>query len=130
MKWNYKTVLEDKDIYAVIEGERGIVIPEELRALVKEGNGATPEKYRFMLGTSEKVLGAILSFNREETDTDTVFTALEAIEDRKLMPFAIDAFGNYICLDLGKCEVVFWDHETGDTFSTEKDVKMFMESLY
>ena len=71
-------------------------------------------------------LELILSFNKNEEDTDTVFTALSIIEDKNLMPFAIDSFGNYICLDLSKDNVVFWDHETDDVFSTGKNIESFI----
>lgn len=130
MKWNYKIDLVDKAVFAEIEKERGIVIPEELKNIIVEGNAATPEKYKFTVGSTERVLGAILSFNKGEKDTDTVFTALEVIEDKNLLPFAIDSFGNYICLELKSGEVVFWDHETGNTFSTGDKIERFFTKLY
>lgn len=128
--WNYKIDLVDKKIFSDIEKSRKIKIPEELKKLIEDGNAATPEKYKFMLGNVEKVFGAILSFNKGETDTDTVFTALEVIDNKELMPFAIDSFGNYICLNLESMDVVFWEHETGDIVSTEKDMETFMNDLY
>ena len=128
--WNYKIDLVDEGVFAEIESERGIAIPDELKDVVIAGNAATPEKYNFMIGSTEKVLGAILSFNKDEQDTDTVYTALEVIEDKNLFPFAIDSFGNYICMDLEKEEVVFWDHESSNVYSTEKDLESFMDSLY
>lgn len=128
--WKYKIELEDENVFAEIEKVRGIIIPDELKELIKEGNAATPDKYNFMVGSTERVLGAILSFNKNEEDTDTVFTALEVIEDKNLFPFAIDSFGNYICMDLSTEEVVFWNHETGDVSSTEKHLMDLLKSLY
>ncbi len=78
----------------------------------------------------DAVFGAVLSFNKNEEDTDTVFTALEVVDDKKLFPFAIDSFGNYICLDLTTEDVVFWDHETGEVSSTQKSLENLLESLY
>ena len=45
------------------------------------------------------ILGGILSFNEEDEQEgiDTVFSAMEAVNDNDLLPFAIDPFGNYIC---------------------------------
>ena len=83
-----------------------------------------------MVGSTERVFGAILSFNKDEEDTDTVFTALEVIKDKNLFPFAIDPFGNYICMDLADEEVVFWNHETGEISTTGKNIDDFLESLY
>lgn len=128
--WKYKIELTDENVFAEIENERGIIIPEKLKELIVESNAATPDKYNFMVGSTERVLGAILSFNKNEEDTDTVFTALEVIEDKNFFPFAIDSFGNYICMDLATEEIVFWDHETGDVSSTEKNLEDLLESLY
>ena len=128
--WKYKIDLADEKIFTEIEKERGVKIPDSIKKLVVEANAATPDKYNFMVGSVERVLGAVLSFNKNEADTDTVFTALEAVDDKDLFPFAIDSFGNYICLDLRNEEVVFWDHETGTTASTEKNMESFIDSLY
>lgn len=128
--WKYKIELADKNVFGEIEKERGILIPEELKKLVIEANAATPDKYNFMVGPTERVFGAILSFNKNEEDTDTVFTALEVIDNKMLFPFAIDPFGNYICMNLTKKEVVFWNHETGDISSTGKSLEDLLNNLY
>mgnify|MGYP002765457652 FL=1 len=128
--WKYKIDLADESVFAEIENKRGIIIPDELKKLIIEENAATPDKYNFIVGSTERIFGAVLSFNKNEEGTDTVFTALEVIEDKNLFPFAIDSFGNYICLDLTTEEVVFWDHETGEVSSTEKNLKDLLQSLY
>lgn len=128
--WKYKIDLADKSVFAEIEKKRGIIIPDKLKTLIIKANAATPNKYNFMVGSTERVLGAILSFNKEEEDIDTIFMALEVIEDKNLFPFAIDPFGNYICINLITKEVVFWDHETGNVTTTEKKLDDFLESLY
>ena len=83
-----------------------------------------------MVGNNERVLGAVLSFNRNERDTDSVFTALSVIDDNNLIPFGVDPFGNYICYALKENVVVFWDHETGNVASTGASLTDFEESLY
>ena len=128
MNWKYKIDVADREVFSDIEKKYGIVISEELRALILAANAATPSKYNFMLGTRERVLGAILSFNRG--DSDTVYTALSTVEDRSLFPFAIDPFGNYICYSNKDNKVVFWDHETNVLSSTEKGLSEFLNSLY
>lgn len=128
--WKYKIELTDKNVFSAIEKKRGVTIPDDLKRLIIDGNAATPDKYKFMVGSTERVLGAILSFNKDEKDTDTVYTALEVIKDENLFPFAIDPFGNYICMNLKIGEVVFWDHETGDVSSTEKNLEELLKSLY
>ncbi len=128
--WKYKIEVKDPDIFNKIEKTQGVKFPEELKDFILKNNGATPSKYNFMLGADEKVLGAVLSFNENEKDTDTVFTALYSINDKNLMPFAIDPFGNYICYTLNSKEIVFWDHENNITESTHKGLESFLESLY
>lgn len=128
--WKYKIEIADVSVFAEIEKARGIKIPDELRSFIMEVNAATPSKYNFMVGAVEKVFGAVLSFNRGETDIDTVFTALTSIEDKNLLPFAIDPFGNYICYSLKDKKVVFWNHETNRVSPTEKNLRDFLEGLY
>lgn len=130
MDWKYKIDVVNQNVFFEIEKKYGIKISEELRALILMANAATPSKYNFMLGTTEKVVGAILSFNEEETNTDTVYTALSTMEDKSLVPFAIDPFGNYICYSNNDNKVVFWDHETSWISSTEKGLTEFLDSLY
>lgn len=130
LTWKYKIELKDEKVFFQIEKERGIVIPSSIKELIRNTNASTPSKYNFLIGATEKVLGAILSFNYDESDTDTVFTALNVIKDKNLLPFAIDPFGNYICYDIPKSVVVFWNHETNTVSSTNMDLDEFLSSLY
>lgn len=128
--WKYKIDVADPNVFEEIASERKISFPTELKDFILNANAATPSNYNFMVGSNERVLGAILSFNRNESDTDTVFTALSVIDDSNLIPFGIDPFGNYICYSLKDNMVVFWDHETGAAYSTGKVLSAFIESLY
>lgn len=130
MEWKYKIEVRDTDIFAEIEKERQISFPKDLKELIITANAATPTKYNFMVNNSEKAFGAILSFNKNETDTDSVFTALNTISDRNLLPFGIDPFGNYICYSLNTNFIVFWDHETDDVITLNDSLSSFLESLY
>ena len=129
IQWKYKIELADANVFTEIENERHISFPNELKELIIEANAATPEKYNFMVGSVEKVLGAILSFNRNESDTDSAFVALSVISDTNLVPFGIDPFGNYICYSLKDKSVVFWDHETNDISVVSSTLSAFLESL-
>ena len=130
MEWKYKIDLKNTAVFHEIESDRGIIIPNDLKRLISECNGATPSAYKCMFGTDEHVIGAILSFNKDEQDTDSVFTALKVIENRQMMPFAIDPFGNYFCVDLSDEEVVFWNHESGTIESSGRKLDDFLEELY
>ena len=128
--WKYKVDLVDAAVFGEIEKDRGIDIPRALKEFVSEYNAATPEKHCFMINSDEKVFGAVLSFNKNEQDIDSVFTALEVVKDKKIIPFAIDPFGNYICLDVNSGVVVFWNHETEAFYSSNKDLESFINDLY
>lgn len=130
MNWKYKIDVANPNVFSDIEKKYGIVISEELRVFILTTNAATPSKYNFMLGATERVLGAILSFNEGEMDTDTVYAALSVMEDKSLVPFAIDPFGNYLCYSNKDNKVVFWDHETSGISSTQKGLSEFIDSLY
>lgn len=61
--WNYKIDLVDEGVFSDIEKERNMQFPEKLKSLIKEGNAATPDKYKFMVNMTEKVVGAVLSLS-------------------------------------------------------------------
>ena len=128
--WKYKIAIKSQSVFDEIEKERGIKFPEELKNFIMEYNAATPTKYKFMIGTTEKVLGAVLCFNSGEEDVDSVFSALSIVKDNHLLPFAIDSFGNYICYEVSKREIVFWEHETEVVVSAQKGLYAFIKSLY
>ncbi len=130
IKWKYKIELRNKAVFKEIEEERNISFPKDLKDFVIEANAATPDKYKVMVGSDERVLGAVLSFNRDDEDVDTAFTAFEAINDVKLIPFAIDSFGNYFCYETDSKKIVFWNHENDKVTSSECDLKTFIDSLY
>jgi len=129
--WKYKIELEDETVFDDIENKRGVKIPEELKKLVKDANAASPDKYNYILESQEeKIFGAVLSFNKKDVDVDTIFTALVIIDDKNLIPFGIDSFGNYICLNMKENTVVFWNHELQSEESTGKSLKDFLKNLY
>ena len=128
--WKYKINISNTTVFEDIEKERDIIFPSDLKDFIIKTNAATPSKYNFMVGNDERIFGAVLSFNRNEKDADSVFTALSTIDDKNLIPFGIDPFGNYICYSLRDRTVSFWDHETGNVISTGHSLAEFIDSLY
>lgn len=128
--WKYTTEIQNKNVFSEIEKERNIEIPVELKEFINKTNSGTPSRYNFMLGNIEKVFGAVLSYNKNEEGVDSVFTALEVVKNKDLLPFGIDPFGNYICYSLKEHVIVFWDHENNEVFSTKLGLKQFIDSLY
>lgn len=128
--WKYKIDVEDANVFEKIGEKRGIIFPEDLKKFILECNAATPSKYCFMVGNNERVFGAVLSFNLNETEAESVFDVLPIIVDKNLIPFGVDPFGNYICYAVREKEIVFWDHETDKVISTGKILKDFIKELY
>lgn len=128
--WKYKIDVEDANVFEKIGENRGIIFPEDLKKFILECNAATPSKYCFMVGNNERVFGAVLSFNLNETEAESVFDVLPIIVDKNLIPFGVDPFGNYICYAVREKEIVFWDHETDKVISTGKILKDFIKELY
>ena len=128
--WKYKIDIQTASVFEEIESQYKVKFVDELRDFISVHNGATPEKYHFMIENTEKVLGSVLSVNKGEADTDTIYTALSCIDDSSLIPFAIDPFGNYICYSSKDGLIVFWDHETNAVVSSEKNLGDFIGSLY
>ena len=135
--WDYKVELEDLLIFNELEQEYNITFPEVLKEFIINCNGTMPKKSRFMVGTTERVLGEILSFNKSDydlEDTNSLFDVLECmpemIKNNGIIPFAEDPFGNLIAYSLADGTVVLLDHETDKITSTGKSLKDLIESLY
>lgn len=129
MEWKYKIELEEESL-ARAEKKLGQAIPEDLKKLIREGNAATPAQTHFMVRADEKVFGALLSYNENDTDADTVYAALNAGIDKSLIPFGIDPFGNYLCYKADSGEIVYYDHEEDRYETVSNSLTSFMESLY
>ena len=128
--WKYKIDLRDEQMFGKIEEQLQLSFPEKLKAFIRAHNAATPARHKFMVGVSEQVFGAVLSFNEKEEEADTVSTALKAVRGEDLIPFGIDPFGNYICYRTEDGKIVFWEHETGKYQNTELTLDRFLDSLY
>ena len=128
--WKYKIDVQCECVFAEIEAKYGIKFNDELKSFIIEHNAATPEKYHFMVGTTERVFGAVLSVNKCEVDTDSIYTALDTVADKEIIPFAIDPFGNYICYSTKDKTVIYWDHEREAKTSTSLNLNDFISMLY
>lgn len=115
------------------EQEHQVRFPAEYRAFLLHHNGGTPEPQTFC-GKGEKepseVCQYFLGIGMKQKTGDLAW-ALEIYCDeeerrmpRRMLPIAMDAFGNMICLatagkDAGK--VYFWNHEEEDPEPSQKD---------
>lgn len=128
MNWKYKEPLKDKNVFKEIEDKYDIKIPDTLKRLVIDANGATPEKYTVMVNNTERVFASVLSYNRG--DSDNVYTSLDRFVNKGLLPFGTDPFGNIFCIELKSNKVVFWNHELDKTVPAHSSLSTFINSLY
>jgi len=127
INWELKIDVKNPNIFDEVEKEYGVEIPENLRTLIIEANAGMPDKNLFYVNGVEKVFGVMLSYNRE--DYDNIFTALEIMENKRIIPFASDPAGNLICYHNDKKVVVYINHETDEELSTDKSLEEFINSL-
>lgn len=129
IEWKYKIELEENAI-SNMENKYGINIPEELVSLLENANAAIPSKTKFMVKVDEKLLGAVLSFNPNEKEADSFDTAMLIGFDKNIIPFGIDPFGNYICIDNEDGRIVFYDYEEDIFDVIATSLENFLDILY
>lgn len=124
IEWKYKIDLTENAL-SEISRKYQIVIPDDLTELLMTVNAATPSKTRFMLKVDEKILGAVLSFNPNEKETDSLESAMSIGFEKN-----IDPFGNYICYNTLNHSIVFFDHEKDRLEEIASTLSGFLEKLY
>lgn len=129
IEWKYKIDLTENAL-SEISRKYQIVIPDDLTELLMTVNAATPSKTRFMLKVDEKILGAVLSFNPNEKETDSLESAMSIGFEKNIDPFGIDPFGNYICYNTLNHSIVFFDHEKDRLEEIASTLSGFLEKLY
>ena len=128
-EWKYYIPLQDNSLMK-FEEKCGIVIPNELSIFITKHNASTPSMYKFVSGNIEHLLGSVLDFNEVCKDTDSIYTAVESIGKCELLPFGIDPFGNYICIDFTNNNIIFWNHEDSSISFVANSLPEFISMLY
>lgn len=116
IEWEESESPVGRDAIEKLETELGVKFPEDYVLVALKSHGEYPnlDTYDFE-GRNEAAFDRLLSLDPEEEDY--IKTVIDDIQDRlvpKIIPFAADPFGNYICFDYRKNNnptVVFWDHE-------------------
>lgn len=112
--WNFVTKLTDKNCINAFEQKYKFSLPNDLQECIKKNNGGVPEPYTLLIEiNNEKVFGGLLSFN--VLDSENVYKIIDILDlfdgnHLKFLPFGIDPFGNYFCLNNNK--IYFYNHET------------------
>ena len=126
--WEHVTPICD-ELFSEVESMYSIQIPDDLKPILKEGNGGAPSKRLFDDEKSKThEMKTLLSYNR--SDMENVYSAFEVLKeiDSKLIPFANDPAGNLICYDGSK--VVYWHHETDEIEPIADSISEFFAKLY
>ena len=76
MLWKYKIELETDSVFKEYEQKYGISFSSELIEFIRKANGATPENSYIKLNDKEYEIGAVLSFNKDDSDVDLFKTAM------------------------------------------------------
>lgn len=115
-EWRYIKPLAADSLIPDAEEKLGYNFVDSYIDFVKEYNGSRPPVSIFSTSTSqERTIKSFLSFNA--TDVENILKLNRGVTEisAKLVAFAIDNFGNYICFNKENDTVVFLDFETGET---------------
>lgn len=131
LTWKYVKPLGTEQAIEQFESSYNVKLPLDLVAVFKQYNGGRPDKKGFNTSVKkERVLKTLLSFN--EGDLETIYKAYDVLkpEDDKLIPFASDPAGNYICYQVTDESIVFWEHETNTKEKIADSFTEFLHGLY
>ena len=133
LTWKYVKALGDSHAVEAFLEENNLSLPKDLIVCLKNNNGARPNRKTFDTDRSkEHMIKTLLSFNHGDAETVySAFTALRKEYQRfDLVPFAIDPFGNFICYDDSRGDIVLWLHETNRTEKISESFTDFLNMLY
>lgn len=116
IKWKYSHGIIKEDVIERVEKLLQITFPKDYVQGAIYNSGANVEPNCFEMGNNQKVFGALLSY--EESSVDNIIAVYSRIKKslpKKVIPFACEPSGDYICFDYSKSEtepkIVFWYHE-------------------
>ena len=117
LTWKVARPLTDEAPIRKLEELIGTNLPNDYVECVMKNNAGYPSLEIFKTSTGiERIFNNLLTF--DESKKANIFQTYESLcvttENRTLLPFAEDSFGNYICFDFSgsNMRVVFWEHET------------------
>ncbi|GEM_PF-1253638 len=132
-QWKYVKPSATMNDIKTFETLVDIDLPKDIQAFLLSHNGGRPPAKAFdTTQTKGRVFNKLLSLSK--TDQENVFSFQEILSGelpRHLIAIALDPFGNMICLDKqDSLNVVFWEHETHASETTNKSLLALVKSLY
>lgn len=114
VNWRFSKAISVEVIKAA-ESYFGIKFPSDYAHCAGNHNGGYPKPHSFPHAGSVEALNNLITL--DASGEYNIYEVYEHIRDRmaeKVVPFARDPFGNYLCFDYRRSEqpvIVFWDHE-------------------
>lgn len=129
IKWSYTTELLKPTVIEEFEKQMNISLPNDIKVCMKNNNGGMPDKKYFDTNeTKGRIFNNLLSFNLNK-DEDTIYDTYRIFQGKlPYFPFALDPFGNVLCLKEGK--VILWLHETGEIENAADSFTELLKKLY
>ena len=129
LTWKYVKKLKDINIFNTIKEKYNMEVPKELQNYIIEFNGGMPEPYCFDTNNRKGcVFHSLFSYNKE--DNFNIFFILTDFNYKNLLPFASDASGNILCIDLLNKTIKYIDHETEEIEIIKNSLDEFLNSIY
>lgn len=130
IEWKYAIPLEDESTLIKFQIANAVELPNDLKKCIQTNNAAMPNKNIYDTPTTkERTMQSLLSFN--SNDEGNVYSYLDIFKKDGLLtmvPFATDAFGNFLCVKNN--EIVLWLHETETTEFVANSFNGFVNMLY
>ena len=128
--WDFIIPLLDEKAIKRFEIKNAFQLPSDLKQCIEKNNAGMPDKETFDTEMAKgRVIKGLLSFN--EGDEESIYDFIDFFKENgeiKMFPFALDPFGNLICLKNGK--VVLWLHETKKIEFVASNFTEFLNKLY
>lgn len=114
------------------ESKYKITFPAEYKKLVATNNGSRPDKDIINLGATRGVVVFDALINWDTERPANIYFWMESLQLNRIIPFGKDPFGNLFCFDyqgVKEPSIIFWDHETGNTFPLSSSWTEFTKAL-
>lgn len=110
--WNYGNQISEKEILS-LESQLEIKYPKDYFELVLSSDEASPslDCWDIPNGEKEKVFDHLISLSSD--NINNVFNTYSILKSEfgisKLIPFAVDPYGNYLCFTKNDMKIYFYD---------------------
>ncbi|WP_373231865.1 SMI1/KNR4 family protein [Cohnella sp.] len=116
--WEFQDQQVGREVISLVEKKLDIEFPSDYVDVALKYHGGSPSLEIFQIsGHGKAVFGYLLSYDPDSSNyiLEVYNDIIDRLPDKKVIPFANDPFGNFICFDYRKDadnpSIVFWEHE-------------------